>query len=259
MKTSLKAALLAVGVAMASQAVHAQISANDLILGFNQAGVSSSDYIVDLGNASTAAGVGGSSVVDLSSAINMSSFNTAFAGGPNGVAVGIAGGNNGIGTKDVFATQLRNGLGTPSVAGSATPANPSSATFISTAAAAVNAISPLGVTPSSGSTSWSTQVAPSPSGSGAFVNDIGVNPESTITGSTIIEDLYQDNRSGSLGQTGWAYDGYFTLTFLSPSSESLTFTPASFVPVPEPATYGVLAGAGLLALCLRRQLGRQTA
>ena len=33
----------------------------------------------------------------------------------------------------------------------------------------------------------------------------------------------------------------------------------TFVPVPEPTTYGVIAGAGLLGLCLRNQFRRKTA
>jgi hypothetical protein len=251
-----KGAMFAVGVAMASHAAHAQIAANDIILGFNQQGVSTSDYTVDLGNANTAVGVGGTAVVDLSTAVNMSSFNSAFAAGPNGVGAGFAGGNNGVGTKDVFVTQLRTALGNPaSQAGSATPANPSSASFISTAAASVNAVTPLGLNPSGNAGSWSSQVTPNTSQTTGtpFLNAISINPESTIAGSTIVEDLYQDTRSGSLGQSGWTYDGYFTLTFTGPSSETLTFTPASFVPVPEPATYGLIAGFGLLALSFRRQ------
>jgi hypothetical protein len=41
-------------------------------------------------------------------------------------------------------------------------------------------------------------------------------------------------------------------TFSLDSTGTVTFT--AFTPVPEPATYGVLAGLGLLALSLRRQM-----
>ncbi len=254
-----KAAVIAAGVALACGAAHAQIAPNDLILGFNQQEVSSSDYIVDLGNISTGVGVGGTQIVDLSSKISISAFNSAFSS-PNGVAAGFAGGNNGIGTKDVFVTQLRSGANPASVPGSVTPANPNTASAISTAAAAVNAITPLGVVGSGSGTTWSSQVAPNASDNTGtpFLAQLGINPNSVITGGTVVEDLYQDNRVGSLGQSGWTYDGFLTLTF-SGGAESLTFTPAGFVPVPEPATYGWLAGAGLLALSLRRQLGRKTA
>jgi hypothetical protein len=249
-KMSIKTTLIfsAAAAFLATQTAFAQIPANDLILGFNQQGVSSSDYTVDLGNAANILGASR----DLSSSINMSLFNQAFSS-PNGVAAGIAGGNSGIGTKDVFVTQFRDlTVGNPvSLGGSATPTQPSSASFISTAAASVNSVSPLGVNPSGGTTSWSAQVAPNASDTTGtpFLNAISVNPMGVISSSSIVLDLWQDNRSGSTGQTGWFFDGFFTLTFTGPNSETLTFTP-----VPEPGTYGFVAGAGLLALCLRRQL-----
>jgi hypothetical protein len=256
MKNLTKRAMFAMGVAMASHLAHAQIAPNDLILGFNQQGVSTTDYTVDLGNASSVVGVGGSQVVNLSLSINLSSFSAAFPSGPNGVAVGIAGGNNGVGTKDVFVTQLRTVANPPSVAGSTTPANPSASSFISTAAASVNAVTPLGLNPSGNSGSWSGQVTANTSETTGtpFLNAISVNPSSTITSGSVEEDLYEDNRVGTTGQTGWAYEGYFTLTFNGSSSETLTFTP-----VPEPSTTGLIAGLGILAFALRRRFQSKNA
>ena len=67
-------------------------------------------------------------------------------------------------------------------------------------------------------------------------------------------DLYHDNDSGTAGRN-YLYQGYFNLDIGTASgnlsSADLTYDPA--VPVPEPASYGLLAGAGLLVLGLRRQ------
>ncbi len=60
----------------------------------------------------------------------------------------------------------------------------------------------------------------------------------------MIEDLYGVKANGTAASL------LGTVTF--DSTGPLTF---NAVAVPEPATYGVLAGLGLLALCVRRQLG----
>ncbi len=68
-----------------------------------------------------------------------------------------------------------------------------------------------------------------------------------------MEDLWRNTRPSATGAaSGWVYEGFFTLNFTSPTTETLTFTP-----VPEPSAYGLIAGAGLLVLCYRRQLRSQ--
>src|SRR5262249_15440313 len=49
--------------------------------------------------------------------------------------------------------------------------------------------------------------------------------------------------------------GYFELQ----GNGDLWFIPENFVPVPEAGAYGLLAGAGLLIVALRRQMVRKTA
>jgi hypothetical protein len=84
-------------------------------------------------------------------------------------------------------------------------------------------------------------------GSGFALN----GPLQTVTGSKVItEDLWTITRPSTAAATAWQYDGYFTLD-LSGSSPSLIYNAAA--PVPEPSTYGLIAGAGLLVMSLRRQ------
>ena len=71
----------------------------------------------------------------------------------------------------------------------------------------------------------------------------------------IVLDLWKDTVTAA-GTTGWAYQGNFTLD-LSGANPSLIWDAASAVP--EPATYGLCAGAGLLVLSLRNQFRRKIA
>ena len=125
MNKKLKATVLtSATVVLICQAAHAQYSANDLILGFTKgtANPSQNDYIIDLGNAGTAVGVGGSVSKDLSGLFSATTFNNTFAGGlASGVNMGVAGGNPATSGRDLFITTLRNGLGTPISPGSIAP------------------------------------------------------------------------------------------------------------------------------------------
>jgi len=103
----------------------------------------------------------------------------------------------------------------------------------------------------SSSTSFTTLV--NASGTPSVKNDTGINASSAIGSGIIFEDLWFN-----LKGTGWTYTGYLELDTTG-SSPSLTFTPKDLVAVPEPSTYGLLGGAGLLVLSVRRQFNRKNA
>jgi hypothetical protein len=95
--------------------------------------------------------------------------------------------------------------------------------------------------------SWFNNVL-DPLNPNTFVSKTGRNPNGgDTTASTLYEDLYRATPSGA-----FTYLGYFAV-----DSSGLVFTPSAFVPVPEPTTYGLIAGSGLLLLTLRRQLKGQ--
>ena len=262
MKRFIKTSTLAVlGVALATQV--AKANPNDLLLGFTIPG-GSTDYAVDLGNVNTAVGVGGTSVVDLSGDFSQASLNAVNAGAVNGVVMGVAGGFNAGGPGDMlYLTQVRSGLGDASVAGSAQPANtvstgPGSA-FPNTVLNGYTLMAGLGTTLlSSDSTSVSSQIY----GSGQSLSTAVTSPGGTISGGLIYEDLW--GATSSLIGSGknkvntgvFTYEGFFT--FNDNGTPSLTFTPAAASAVPEPSTYGLIAGAGLLMVSLRRQLSRKS-
>ena len=253
MKRFINPNLLALAAgAVLLQSARAQYNANDLVLGFTQTGAQN-DYVIDLGNANTAVGANGSSVVDLSSLINITTFNSTFSGGlANGVNMGIVGGNQSLSGRDVYITSLRNGLGAPPVAGSTAPPAVASTPMSSGIGDIATMVNGLGVSAGGSATpaqaaanSWSTLITSlNPPSFGA---DTGRNPMGQASSSVIYEDLYRGTPGAAMN-----YLGYFT--FDTSSGESLTFTP-SVVAVPEPSLFGLTAGAGLLVLALRRQLG----
>ena len=250
-----QALLLAGGVTLLNQA--AQANPDDLVLGFTL-GTANNDYIIDLGPGSTI-GVGGSSTLNLSgdgfSAASLTS-SSGFGANLSGVTMGVVGGKaTGLPGQDLWLTQVRSGAGNPALPGSSLqgasitggPGNGSpfaNGILNGTALTAGNGT----LWPRTDPSSFSTEIYGSPS----FVTQVGINPGGTIGSGPLYEDLYQEvDAAGARGSLSghWTYQGFFTF---DPTADTLTFTPAT-VAVPEPSTYGLIAGAGLLIVALRRQ------
>jgi len=272
-----KAALLAALGLGSISAAHAQSdpsypAAGDLVIGFSStaAGVTQ-DYDVDIGQVSAL-------TVDdnLSADLSVSTLQSIFGANLAGVSVGVVGYNNDpvlLGDTDLYRTTTRNaGPYTPAYtsADSTTPTKPASNGAITTSAGDIasldvgdgqNGIN-KGTSSSPGAGSWSDLIAQSSttvafSGTGLATeagNPMGVLVSNGSGGYTLNLDMYEDNNSGTAGRT-YVYQGYFNLDISSSggnlSSDSFTYDPTAAVP--EPGTYGLCAGAGLLLLGLRRQ------
>jgi len=240
-----KLAVVIAGLALVSQVANA--ANNDLILGFNGNG-SANDYVINLGNATSL--FSSSSVVDLSSDFNMTTFNSTFSS-VNGTKMGAGGGTSSL-NPVFFFTQLRGAAGDPSTALSLTPPSITTTTA-SGAASQFNGISPF---PAAGTGQLMTSA-----NAGSFTsqmttlfNNTGLNPSFAIGSGVIYEDLWQATKTTGTSTT-WKYEGYLTFDTTG-ANALLTFTPTA---VPEPSTYGLFGGAGVLALAVRRQFRRKTA
>jgi hypothetical protein len=246
-------AIVAAGATLVAHGAQAAFTVNDLYLGFTQS-AATSDLIIDLGQASSL--IGGSSVLNLSGDLGgLTSFNSTFNNSPNGVSMAVVGGDATFGQFGVFATQLRaGGAGTASVAGSSISLGHSSSQM-SGGATVISGLASGGL-PSAGNSildpnkSYSLSINVT-TGANTFVGKTGVNPASVIDNTGVIyEDLW-----GATTTTPYTYEGYFTLDY---NNDSLNFTPASVAAVPEPSTYSLFTGAGVLALSLHRRFRRKT-
>jgi hypothetical protein len=248
-----KSVLLAAGLTLATQA--AQAANNDLLLGFSGGGAGN-DYMINLGNALTVVGVGGTTVVDLSADFNLTTFNSVFTGGANGVNMGVGGGTGSLNPVTFYTVARSGGAGDPATPGSTKPGNQTPSNASATAlffsqplngypglATAGGSATPL----TSDLNSWTTTIQ----GPTGLAGQQGINPSSPISGKSVYEDLYQGTKVGS--SEVYKYTGYFTFD-LNGASPVLSFTP-----VPEPSVYGILAGGGVLVLSLRRQFSRRNA
>lgn len=267
-----KISLLAMGAAMVTQALQAQTAtgistANDLILGFtSQAPGVTQDYVLDLGAVPT------SSNVQLGG-ISLSTFNTVFGSAATAgtVNVGVIGGGTdpNSGNSQIFTTTLRSGaLATTAGAGTETAPYKASGNPISQASNYGSSLA-LGNVAQSASASWSSSITTGPgvgtigtaqnSFTGYLPHTSGHtdNPMVTLPGSeTVTLDIWNDIANNT-GANTWTYVGDLQLD-LSGSTLNATFDP-TVTSVPEPSTYGLMAGFGLLALGFRHQFSRKNA
>jgi hypothetical protein len=223
MKNSYKLALLTVlGLATAS-AVQAQ---NDLVVGIYQPG-SANTTTLDLGLDGVPAS---GQTWDLTSSLSAAGISSVTSAGQFGV-IGddqLAPNNSG---RVVYVTDV----GTPNhVVGQSQWNN------VDTAASSIT----IGTAPVGSSFSWDTEINPNKPNTvaAALGEDIGTGVSSQL-------DLWTVDANNDAP----VLDGYFTF---NTTSDILTFDTVS---VPEPTTYGLLAGAGLLIVSLRNQFSRKQA
>lgn len=240
MKNFSKIAVITAALALIAQGAKAANADEDLVLGFSDTTVGQ-DYTIDLGSLAAVTAQG-----DLSSDISSSTYTSTFTSGT--VTAGVAGGGS-LSSEIAYMTVTSSAAGLHSSNPNVTSGNHMTGTTAKGIGNGANSavIGTDSETDSSG-TSWFQEVV-----NYSSVNANHFTPQTTVGGSTIYEDLYSTpNNKGGTPDNTWAYLGYFTLNMANPNSPTLTFTSAN-VAVPEPATYGFLAGAGLLVVALRRQ------
>jgi hypothetical protein len=243
-----KLAVVALAAGLMSQAARAQTfpAPGDIVLAFSSANVpSGNDYVVDLG----AFGAGLPNV----GTFNLANFNSVFAGAPNPVTAAAVGGQGvGIG-ENLFLTVAHGAAAPNAVAGSTIASAISTANGVNTSfptfAPGVIPINLPGVMPITANQQAWTAEGP------LFASQAGTDPRQVISGSSIMLDLYQGIAVGGgprgttpvINPGNWVDVGTLTIDL---SGGTVSFSPTA---VPEPSTYGLLAGAGLLLVALRRQ------
>ena len=261
MKNITKAAVLSAAVALVGQAAHAA-STGDLVLSFSQNDTGGTqEYTVDLGSLSSFTSAF-PNTTHLGGSVNETTLTSTFFGangntGFNGLNVGaVAANNTHAGAGDWIAlTAFRSGPN-PTPASDGVTALPGRAALSEAATTVASVTTPNGLQLSSGSSSFSSLIAPDPNtvNANTFAQLAQNNPLVNLSGQNgqIQEDIWM-NTEGASANSGWQYEGYLNINISGSSAV------VDFVPVPEPSTYGLLAGAGLLAVCLRRQFTRKNA
>jgi len=226
MKKQTKATLLALAIVGATAAAHAAAYNNDLIIGFSS--TTGNDVLYDLGSfGSLTAG----ETWNLSSLLGSYNLNT--------VNWGVVGNSSASGTSRILYTTFAS---SPATAGNGrgTSINGADGALYSnfTTAGAGNSVSVDSTTDNS----WNHQTI-NPTLTTQYLN-AWESPNTVGTGSINFWAVQANSTAGT-------QDAFFTLD----SSGVVTFSAA----VPEPSTYGLFAGAGLLVVCLRNQFRRKQA
>jgi hypothetical protein len=257
-KTALVAALGLGG------SIVAHAASGDLVLGFTSqtSGSDSDDYVVDLGALPTLGNV----PADYNTALNVSGFNwSAFTATGVPGAAGVTSGDISVGLVAGVSTGANSGKyvigglldtgGSPTAAGSTAPQS-GTENQISKGAADANSVT-LGSPATSSSGSWSSLIALNPTTPGTlssttagdYADQLGFEPMATLSSDSIVLDLWKQTYSNT---SSFTFDGTVTLAF-NTVTDTMTAT-YDEVAVPEPTTYGILGGMGVLLLGLRRQL-----
>ena len=261
MKSILKKAVLAsAGLALASTSALAQTSTyadQDVLLSFRKAGTQN-DLIVDLGSVSAFTQT---SSFDLGTkAFNDAILLSIFGGSLNGVVWSVWAGNNttGGGNQNWLSGASSTGwsgstlVGTKSVASAINSYGGNNINPAQVFSTQVPGNPTEYTTPTSSSFSFTTYQGNAGKVNGTFSQgstDIG----NGVTFGTI---GYFTDITGTKGGGSSVVLGDFTFNALTGDG---MWNGADQVAAPEPGTYGILAGAGLLALSLRRQFTRKTA
>ncbi len=249
MKNLTKAAILGAAVALVCQGAYA--ATDDLILGFT-GNSASTDTTFNLGSLST-------STVSAGTLGNVSGFASV------GVFGATAQNGNTPGT-GIDLSVARAGLNPSSSQGTeAAPTGPASATTLASANPDVKAIIIGSGVASFSANSYSANTVPPnpPAQNDSVFSDDGLNSSLVANGASVSLDIFKMVEGTGVGRgavpTIVTYVGELILSNVG-GVESYVFDPNGVsTAVPEPAAYGAIAGAGLLALSLRRQFRRSNA
>ena len=261
--------LAVAGAAMvAASSTQAQVTSysdGDILLMFrNTANITGNDLEVDLGPASGLSSDNGTVVVAAST------VTSAFGAVPSStLPIGYSAAGSVLSTDELWLTRADTTPGTQPThvaeqqnAAAQTPiANAISAIGQGAVAGTSGPVAGSALVSGGSANSYQQQAQQNSGGQTGLINyglneslssGAGGNIESINRGSTVYEALWDIPASDSSNPTE-TYLGYFT--FLPTGQVDFT----SVTAVPEPATYGLLAATGLLAVALRRQFRSLTA
>jgi hypothetical protein len=264
MKNSYKVALLAALGIISATSGYAQYADGDLLLGFTSTGANK-DYTFDLGQISSF-----TANEQLGSGISWSVFSSAF--GANNVAVGAVGadttGNvDPSGGQTIWTSVLRSTQPVTSsgVAGSSTPSATSQLAMDAQTGDPGGVTQNPAVTQNGGTVvgnTWGDLIATGVGTPGTLGSSwaSGIhNPMVALgtgsAGGAVNLDIYTATDDNNVNTYTYAGDLQINITS---SGASVIWDP-TLAAVPEPTTYGLLAGFGLLAVALRNQFSRKNA